>query len=118
MAVDQPVFRADSKRKTRAADLRSGPARWTAQGGRRRRRTASWILSVRGEIPEQMDEDAQDILEAIQSKYGGELPFTDKADPERIKQEFGMSKAAFKRAVGRLLKEGKIEITEESIKRR
>ena len=75
-------------------------------------------LSVRGKIPEQMDVDAQDILEAIERKYGGELPFTDKADPERIKQEFGMSKAAFKRAVGRLLKEGKIEITEESIKRR
>ena len=39
-------------------------------------------------------------------KNGGELPFTDKADPERIRDEFGMSKAAFKRAVGRLLKAG------------
>ena len=31
-------------------------------------------------------------------------------DPEQIKRELGMSKAAFKRAVGRLLKQGKIEI--------
>ena len=48
-------------------------------------------------------------------EYGGTLPFTDKADPELIKKEFGLSKNAFKRAVGRLLKEGKITITNETI---
>ena len=68
-------------------------------------------LSVRGRIPEQMDADAQQIMERIE-KNGGSLPFTDKADPERIKMEFGMSKAAFKRAVGRLLKQRKITIDE------
>ena len=68
-------------------------------------------LSVRGRIPEQMDADAQQIMERIE-KNGGCLPFTDKADPERIKMEFGMSKAAFKRAVGRLLKQRKITIDE------
>ena len=47
---------------------------------------------------------------------GGELPFNDKADPERIRQEFGMSKAAFKRGVGRLLKERKIEILDQGIR--
>ena len=34
---------------------------------------------------------------------------------ERIRQEFDMSKNAFKRAVGRLLKAGKIKITEKNI---
>ena len=68
-------------------------------------------LSVRGKIPEQMDADAQQIMERI-VKNGGFLPFTDKAEPERIKTEFGMSKAAFKRAVGRLLKQGRITIDE------
>ncbi len=68
-------------------------------------------LSVRGRIPEQMDADAQQIMERIE-KNGGCLLFTDKADPERIKMEFGMSKAAFKRAVGRLLKQGKVTIDE------
>ena len=68
-------------------------------------------LSVRGRIQEQMDADAQQIMERIE-KNGGSLPFTDKADPERIKTEFGMSKAAFKRAVGRLLKQRKITIDE------
>lgn len=69
-------------------------------------------LSVRGKIPEQMDADAQRVMKRIELG-GGSLPFTDKADPERIKAELGMSKAAFKRAVGRLLKQKKIEIREE-----
>ena len=67
-----------------------------------------------GEIPEQMDKDAELILECIET-CGGKLPFTDKADPERIKAEMGMSKAAFKRAVGRLLKQKKIVIKEDGI---
>ena len=72
-------------------------------------------LNLREKIPEQMDKDAEKILEVIRG-YGGELPFTDKADPEKIRQEFGMSKAAFKRGVGRLLKERKIEILEQGIR--
>ena len=72
-------------------------------------------LSVRGRIPEQMDADAQKIMDRIE-KSGGGLPFTDKADPERIRDELGMSKAAFKRAVGRLLKQGKVRIDEKQEK--
>ena len=45
------------------------------------------------------------------------LPFNDKARPETILREMKMSKNAFKRAVGRLLKEGKIRITEKTIER-
>ncbi|MEF9840672.1 MAG: S1-like domain-containing RNA-binding protein [Lachnospiraceae bacterium] len=71
-------------------------------------------LSVRDKIPAQMDKDAQLILDEL-NKRGGTLPFTDKADPEIIKFELNLSKNAFKRAVGRLLKEGKIEIQEKII---
>lgn len=71
-------------------------------------------LSVRGRIPEQMDADAQMILKKLEIN-GGVLPFTDKSDPEEIRQEFGISKAAFKRGVGRLLKQAKIKIEEERI---
>lgn len=71
-------------------------------------------LSIREKAFLQMDKDAKQILELLE-EYGGELPFTDKADPERIKKVTGMSKNAFKRAVGRLLKEGKIQIKEKSI---
>ena len=72
-------------------------------------------LSVRDKIPMQMDKDADMIWTRLQSN-GGSLPFTDKADPDVIQKEFQLSKNAFKRAVGRLLKEGKIEIGENTIK--
>lgn len=71
-------------------------------------------LSVREKAFIQMDVDAQLIMKRL-NEYGGSLPFTDKADPEVIKNEFGLSKNAFKRAVGRLLKEQKIQITEKTI---
>lgn len=71
-------------------------------------------LSVREKAFLQMDVDADLIMKRMEA-YGGSLPFTDKADPELIKKEFGLSKNAFKRAIGRLLKEGKIEIREKSI---
>jgi len=73
-------------------------------------------LSVRKKAFMQMDDDATVILRRIE-EYGGKLPFTDKADPELISKEFGMSKNAFKRAVGRLLKEKKVKITEKNIVR-
>ena len=72
-------------------------------------------LSVRDKIPMQMDKDAEMIWKRLQ-EYDGALPFNDKADPEIIKREFNLSKNAFKRAVGRLLKEGKIVIDDKSIK--
>lgn len=71
-------------------------------------------LSLREKAFVQMDADAEMIYEKMKSQ-NGMIPFTDKADPEIIKREFGMSKAAFKRAVGRLLKAGKIEIGEQKI---
>lgn len=62
----------------------------------------------------QMEEDSEMVYEAILS-YDGVLPFTDKASPEIIEREMGLSKNAFKRAVGHLLKEGRVEIKESSI---
>ena len=72
-------------------------------------------LSIREKIPQQMDQDVEIIREAMR-RYRGALPFTDKADPERIKEEFGMSKAAFKRAIGKMLKQGEIEISTQGIR--
>lgn len=74
-------------------------------------------LSIREKAYLQMEEDARMILDVI-DEFSGVLPFNDKASPEVIKREFGLSKASFKRAVGRLLKEGAIEITETSIRKR
>lgn len=74
-------------------------------------------LGIRKKAYLQMEEDAAKVLELLDS-YEGSLPFNDKASPEVIKYETGMSKNEFKRAVGHLLKAGKVEITERSIRRR
>lgn len=71
-------------------------------------------LAIRKLAYAQMEEDSEMVYAVIKS-YKGVLPFTDKADADRIKKEFGLSKNAFKRACGRLLKEGKIRITEKTI---
>ena len=71
-------------------------------------------LSVREKAYLQMDKDADLVVQVIR-EFDGVLPFSDKASPEVIRREFGLSKAAFKRAVGRLLKEGKIRLTENRI---
>lgn len=64
----------------------------------------------------QMDADAEKVMGVIE-EFAGVLPFTDKSSPEVIKRETGLSKSAFKRAVGRLYKERRIEINEKSIRK-
>ena len=66
-------------------------------------------LTNRKKVQEQMDEDGALIMKELR-ELNGVLPFDDKAAPEVIKEKFALSKNAFKRAVGRLLKEGKIEL--------
>ena len=72
------------------------------------------MVSDRQEAYLQINEDAENVLEIIE-EFAGVLPFDDKASPEVIRREFGLSKNAFKRAVGHLLKEGKIQIKDRRI---
>ena len=71
-------------------------------------------LSLHEKAYLQMDRDAKLVMDTIES-YDGALPFNYKAKPALIERELGLSKNAFKRAVGRLLKEGKITITPTGI---
>ena len=71
-------------------------------------------LSVREKSYLQIEEDAENIMQVIE-EFAGVLPFNDRVSPEIIKREFGLSKNAFKRAVGRLLRQGRIEIKENRI---
>ncbi|MDG5789536.1 S1-like domain-containing RNA-binding protein [Evansella sp. AB-P1] len=54
------------------------------------------------------DADADSIIEYLE-KNNGTMFLTDKSSPEEIRETLQLSKAAFKRAIGKLLKEGKIE---------
>lgn len=51
--------------------------------------------------------DAEEIYNYL-LKRNGKMPYCDSTPLEIIKQKFGISKAAFKRALGHLMKEGKI----------
>jgi uncharacterized protein len=55
------------------------------------------------------DDDAQRILEALRDRPNGALPYSDQTSADIIAQRFGMSKGAFKRALGKLMKDGLIE---------
>ncbi|WP_075721460.1 CvfB family protein [Roseburia sp. 499] len=74
-------------------------------------------LTMRDKAYLQMEEDAKHVLEIL-DQYAGVLPFTDKASPEIIMRETQMSKNAFKRAVGRLYREHKIEIVNHCIRKK
>lgn len=58
---------------------------------------------------EEIDDDAQMILMSLRRRETKTLPFYDKSDAQDIKRYFGISKSAFKRALGHLLKAGLIE---------
>lgn len=73
-------------------------------------------VSLREKSYVQMEDDAEALLALIDA-YAGVLPFTEKASPEVIKRETGLSKAAFKRAIGRLYKERKIDLSDGKIRR-
>lgn len=57
---------------------------------------------------ERLGEDADKIFAYLES-VGGKMPFGDKSTPEEVQEMFGMSKGAFKRALGTLYKARKIK---------
>ena len=73
-------------------------------------------LSVKKKIPEQMNEDADFIYRCLEQE-GGFLPFHYKSAPEAIKNRFHMSKNAFKRGIGHLMKKGLITIANDGIRK-
>lgn len=78
-------------------------------------REGKLLLSPIKKAYKEIDNDAHKILSALQES-GGSIPYGDKSDAQDIKEAFGISKSAFKKAVGRLLKEGKIETEDGGIR--
>ena len=73
-------------------------------------------LTLREKAYLQMDADAEKIL-ALLDSYAGVLPFSEKASPEVIQRETGLSKNAFKRAVGHLYKAHQVDLAGGKIRR-
>jgi predicted RNA-binding protein (virulence factor B family) len=61
-----------------------------------------------------IEPNANFILDELKAA-GGFLPIHDKSDPDIIKNELGMSKKSFKKAIGTLYKEKQIVIKEDGI---
>ncbi len=64
-------------------------------------------VSMRLQKENALVKDAEMLYEFLQNRKG-KMPYCDTTPPEIIKQKFSISKAAFKRAMGHLLKQGKI----------
>lgn len=114
VAVDD-CYSALVPKKEMPNDLKVGDlisARVTA-----RKEDGKLDLSLREKAYIQMSIDAAKVMEKLE-EMGGVLPFTDKAAPELIREKMDMSKNEFKRAVGNLLKAGKIEITQSDIRKK
>ena len=60
---------------------------------------------------ERLGDDSETVFRYL-SDVGGKMPFSDKSTPDEIDEMFGMSKSAFKRALGKLMKEGKVSQSE------
>lgn len=63
----------------------------------------------------EMEDDARLLLDYVKDNEGW-MPYNDKSSPEEIREVFGISKKAFKRAAGRLLREGAIQIEDDGIR--
>lgn len=72
-------------------------------------------VSMRPRAYEAIGDDAEMILTMLRNRPTHILPYWDKTDPTIIKDIFGISKGQFKRAIGSLLKAGKIRQQEGSI---
>lgn len=57
---------------------------------------------------EVIGKDAEKIYRYL-IKHGGKMPYGDRSTPDDIVRQFGISKSAFKRALGHLLKMNKVE---------
>jgi predicted RNA-binding protein (virulence factor B family) len=66
------------------------------------------VLSLRQHAHKELETDAATILEVLSKP--GTPRVGDRSHPDLIRDLFGLSKKAFKRAVGRLLKDGAVEI--------
>lgn len=64
-------------------------------------------VSLLARKQESQDLEAERIFEYLMSRNGA-MPFNDKSMPEDIQERFQLSKGAFKRALGKLMKEGRV----------
>lgn len=63
-----------------------------------------------------MKSDSPDAIMQKLAEAGGFLPYGDHTDPDTIREEFGMSKKTFKKILGTLFREGKIDLGDDGFR--
>ncbi|MFC7370681.1 S1 RNA-binding domain-containing protein [Fictibacillus iocasae] len=94
------IHRDEMTRKLRLGEKVSARVSFVREDGRIN-------MSMKPRKEEAYSEDAEAILHYLR-KNKGQMALTDKSAPSEIEETFQISKAAFKRAMGKLLKENKI----------
>jgi predicted RNA-binding protein (virulence factor B family) len=74
-------------------------------------------LALRDKAYMELGSDSEKVYDIL-CAAGGFLPYHDKSSPELILAKFGLSKNAFKRAIGHLMKEGRIAISDDGISKK
>jgi predicted RNA-binding protein (virulence factor B family) len=94
------LYRGECRKQPEIGEEISGRVTFIRSDGR---------LNITQRAPKQdaLADDAEKIWEYLTAS-GGRMPYGDDTLPSVIKERFSLSKAAFKRALGRLMKEGRI----------
>ncbi len=103
------IFESDIHKNIRPGDKLKGYVKQVREDGK---------IDIRLEpigYENSIDKNSDIILSAIKEKEGF-LNLTDKSNPEDIKSALGLSKKAFKKALGNLYKKKIIELKEDGIK--
>lgn len=98
----------DIPRKLRCGEIVEARVTFVREDGR-------LDVSLREQKEYALHSDAKKILHFLKA-HGGETDFNDKTDPKKIYDTFHISKAAFKRAIGNLLKQRLITKTADGFK--
>jgi len=102
------VFKSDLHKKVKMGDRIKGYVKQVREDGK-----IDILLEPLG-YKESVVSNTQTVLNVLQS-HKNFIPLTDKSDPKDVKRILGLSKKAFKRAVGHLYKQKKIDIREDGI---
>ncbi len=101
------IFASDIHEHLKIGDVRTGYIRTVREDGK-----LDVVLNPEGKAG--IDKQVGRLEQALLDNEGF-LPLTDKSDPEEIRETLGMSKKAFKKALGGLYKSRKVSLSENGI---
>jgi len=103
------IFKSDLFKNVRAGDRVKGYVKQVREDGK-----IDLLLEPMG-YKHSIDVNCKKILSALKAQDGF-LELTDKSNPELIKRQIGLSKKAFKKAIGHLYKKKMITLSKSGIK--